>query len=115
MHDNVDANIEIEVIRNEIERATENILSAATTGLSLSTVAKSGNLSVMDDVERVFYAIIEACTFQDITGQRLSRLKSCSVNINFLEDELLHGPATSNGGMTQEDADSFFSSINESK
>lgn len=110
MSNTVDANVEIEVIRNEIENAADNILSAATNGLSFATEARGGNLSAIDDIEQLFCSIIECCSFQDIAGQRLARLKNQSVTVTFSPDELLHGPAAFNSGVTQEDADKFFSS-----
>ncbi len=103
-----DANAEIEVIRTEVESAADAMLSAATHGLALVAKARAGDQSALDEMEATFCAILEACAFQDLTGQRLSRLKAHSLRVAYSEDALLHGPASAGAGLNQESADRLF-------
>ena len=105
-----DANAEIEVIRAEVENAADAMLSAATYGLALVGKVRTGDRSALDELEATFCAILEACAFQDLTGQRLSRLKAQSLRVAFSEDALLQGPASSGAGLSQESADRMFES-----
>lgn len=108
MDSNVDANTEIEVIRTEVENAADAMLSAAMHGLALVGKARTGDQSALDELEATFCAILEACAFQDLTGQRLSRLKAHSLRVAFSEDALLQGPASAGAGLNQDSADRLF-------
>ena len=103
-----DASAEIEVIRCEIESAADAMLSAASHGMALVARARLGESSALDELEATFCAILEACAFQDLTGQRLSRLKGYSIQVAYSEDALLQGPARSGLGLNQEAADRIF-------
>jgi hypothetical protein len=64
----------IRTIRSEVEQAADVMLSAAEKGLRDLNTARGGQAAAFDSLERTLLAVLEACAFQDITGQRLSKL-----------------------------------------
>lgn len=65
---------EIGVIRREVEDAANAIISASVRGLDLLERAERGEKAAFDGLEDILCAILQACAFQDLTGQRLDRL-----------------------------------------
>ncbi len=94
----------IGTIRAEVEAATDVMLSAAEKGLRDLTAARSGQEAAFDRLEQSLCAILEACAFQDITGQRLSRLEEI-IGAGSAPpsggDALLNGPALPGAGLDQ--------------
>ena len=101
------AEAEIRIIRSEVEQAADAMISAATLGLGLVTKARDGDAAALDSIEATFCAILEACAFQDLTGQRLSRLTSLGLGVTGDRDPLLAGPANPGAGLNQALADSI--------
>ena len=104
---------EIQVIRREVEDAANVMISATTDGLALMGKAREGDPRALDALEAALYAILEACAFQDIVGQRLSRLSEASLGRPGAADPLLNGPADPGQGLDQAAADRLFDSESE--
>lgn len=98
--------LEIDEIRRDIDAAAEALLTQAETGLTL-TASASPDLAA---VRSVFHAILEACSFQDLAGQRLSRLRSTlNGEIEQRPDaHLLEGPAAKGVAPDQAAIDELF-------
>ena len=99
-------------IRQEVEAAVDVILTAATEGLQALTAMRDGDAGAATRLEMGLLQILEACAFQDLTGQRLTRLDEA------LEtgpppprpaDPLLNGPALGGQGLDQAAADRLLS------
>jgi len=98
----------IATIRGEIEQAADAMLGAVEKGLRDLGDARGGRRESLDDVEQALCAILEACAFQDLTGQRLSRLESMITAAGVrpaVDDPLLNGPALPGKGLDQSAAD----------
>ena len=102
----------IALIRADIEQAADAMLAAAEMGLGDINAARDGQTAALDRVERTLCAILEACAFQDLSGQRLSRLESLIATTQFGpapdHDPLLNGPAAPGQGLDQDAADALF-------
>ena len=101
----------IATIRREVEQAADLMLSAAEKGLRDIAAARAGQGAALDSIERTLCAILEACAFQDLTGQRLSTLEKMLGTTTLQAvpaDPLLNGPALPGQGLDQEAADAFF-------
>ena len=72
---------ELEAIVQSTEEATGSIMDAAEEIMSTDMSTPEGTRSVNDACMRIF----EACSFQDITGQRISKVVS---TFTFIEDRL---------------------------
>jgi chemotaxis protein CheZ len=126
---------ELEEIVSESASATNNIMSAAET--VEETANAIGNAELADRLRQEATRIYEACTFQDITGQRIAKvvrtLQSIEKRVNALAqvcgaelgvaaaqaarkdgdgDGLLNGPALSSSAKTQDEIDRLFDSLN---
>lgn len=100
------AEAEIEIIRGEIEAAAEAVIAAALKGLQLIGEHRSGETASLEGMEAIFCAILEACAFQDLTGQRLSKLALTCAGVAMPgQDPLLNGPASPGAGLDQATAD----------
>lgn len=100
----------IATIRREVEQAADHMLSAAEKGLRDLTAAREGQSAAFDNIERTLCAILEACAFQDLTGQRLSRLEAMIGAVGLRAapvGSLLNGPALAGQGLDQSAADSI--------
>jgi hypothetical protein len=103
----------IETIRSEVEQAADMMLSAAEKGLRDLDAARTGQATALDAIERTLCAILEACAFQDLTGQRLSKLELMMEEVRLRDatgDPLLHGPALAGEGLDQSGADALMQS-----
>ena len=126
-----EAKEEVSIVVNATECAANQIMAHAETILNAdSSVPEAYNNCVTDAVMQIF----EACTFQDITGQRLSRVTEefnavesqvvrsmkiigidCPATDSVATDKdrnkrdpLLNGPANEGEGVAQEDIDALF-------
>lgn len=101
----------IALIRADIEQAADMMLAAAEMGLRDVGSAREGQTAALDRIERTLCAILEACAFQDLAGQRLSKLEGAigaSGPLPDGEDPLLNGPAAPGQGLDQAAADALF-------
>ncbi len=119
---------ELDAVVGTTEEATQTIMASCE---KILEIMKSENPAVFQQVETCVVKIFEACTFQDITGQRIKKVVSClkqiesktSSILNALEGELgeiqkalpadsgekvvslLNGPALPQNAVTQDDID----------
>lgn len=119
---------ELEAVVMATERATETIMESCE---KILEATKNGNPELFNQIETCIVQIFEACTFQDITGQRIKKVTGCLKDIetktasvlkviqgdysgfgraieNSSGDEsvsLLNGPALPNSAMLQDDID----------
>jgi len=127
---------ELEEIVSEATRATDTIMSAAEAVEEMASKVGDAEIAarLRDEATRVY----EACTFQDINGQRIAKvvrtLQSIEKRVNTLalvcgaeiaeapnapgggkknqDEKLLNGPALSGGAKTQDEIDALFDSLN---
>ena len=99
----------IAAIRSDVELAAESILSAAEAGLRDVQAAREGQTEALDRLEQILCALLEACAFQDLAGQRLSQLEARvgSLVPPAARDPLLNGPAAPGAGLNQAEADAL--------
>jgi chemotaxis protein CheZ len=86
------ANLELEAIVKATEQATNIILDAAE---GLQATAKKAPREIGDAINLHTGKIVEACTFQDITGQRVSRVVKTLVDIEKELEGFLSGKPAS--------------------
>lgn len=84
------------------------------------TVETVRPLSTQPEAQKALDMLVEACSFQDITGQRLRKIKALLAQLRGEVQEvtelrriqqeagLLDGPAASGSGMSQDDIDKLF-------
>jgi chemotaxis protein CheZ len=128
-----DAGRELDAIVESTEQATHTIMGAAETIMSADALSEQDYRDLVNDK---MIAIFEACAFQDITGQRISKVVSTLNSIDrrvsaFVErlriaenddapseetaeerrkrDLILHGPQHDGEGVSQDDIDSMMS------
>lgn len=105
-----DAHEIIGLIRSEIEQAADMMLAAAEMGLRDLAAAREGQPAALDRIERTLLAILEACAFQDLAGQRLTKLAGALETTRLAADggdPLLNGPAAPGQGLDQAAADAL--------
>jgi chemotaxis protein CheZ len=140
-HDHLEiASLELDAIVNSTERATDTILSSVELIEDISRQIRviSANPhvdSMVDEISATVLKVFEACNFQDITGQRISKVVStlqyieqrvrAMVSIWGAEEvfnaapllevvkvkddrSLLNGPQLNNAGISQDDIDQMF-------
>lgn len=123
------AGAELEAINLDTEGATNTLMTAAERILELQTDDTAAKDAIDDQVMRIF----EACSFQDITGQRVSkivkvlgqieeRISKLVTSLGVTDDApseltaeekrqrdlILHGPAIGGPETAQNDIDSLF-------
>ena len=86
------ASLELSAVVSDTEKATDRIIESAETIESLTdrlrSEIKEGQLvEVLDEIAERVVAVFEACNFQDITGQRITKVVN---TMNFI-DERIHG------------------------
>jgi hypothetical protein len=95
----------IAAVRHDIEAAADALLSAAELGLRELGAARAGEAGDLQRVEATLWAILEACAFQDLVGQRLSQLEAALGHADGtslqLDGALLNGPAAPGEGLDQ--------------
>lgn len=97
---------EIEALKASLDRVCDQLMTQAEAGLALS----SGAAPQAERLSAVFTEILSLCSFQDLAGQRLSRLADAlsGVAADARPDaHLLNGPANA-GGLDQSAADALF-------
>lgn len=131
---------ELDAIVSSTERATEDILEAAekieSIGKEIRAHAADSYVGrLVEDINDTVSTIFEACNFQDITGQRITKvvktLKYVEARINAMieiwgpenisdvspkifeehkddDSKLLNGPALENQGISQDEIDKLF-------
>tara|TARA_R110002124_G_scaffold45004_1_gene136563 strand:+ start:5425 stop:5793 length:369 start_codon:yes stop_codon:yes gene_type:complete len=100
----------IATIRREIEEAADVMLTSVETGLEQVAAAREGDDAALDRIQQILFAILEACAFQDLTGQRLTKLRDMLSAASFEAveaDPLLNGPALAGQGLDQASADAL--------
>jgi chemotaxis protein CheZ len=121
--------MELDAVVRDTERATESIMSEAET---LMGVEPTDLATYKADVDAAMMRIFEACSFQDLTGQRVTKVIS---TLRHIEDRvtkfadalgvkdsaqketaedarkrelLLNGPAANGPATSQDDIDALF-------
>jgi chemotaxis regulatin CheY-phosphate phosphatase CheZ len=124
-----DATAEIAMAINSTEQAATDIMNVAERLQSISTElrAKSDALSICDEIESHAINLMLACSFQDLTGQRMTKASNTlrhieqrvngliqiwgvtgqdsSVKQEYHPDPFLNGPAKEGEGTSQDDID----------
>lgn len=98
-------------VRSEIEAAVGVFLDAASGGLRDLPATAAGDAAAACRLEAHLLRILEACAFQDITGQRLDQLAGVLApgpSPAAAGDPLLNGPALDGQGLDQAAADRLF-------
>lgn len=104
-----DALAEIEALKVGLDETCDRLMTQAEAGLALTseTSLDAARLSA------VFTEILSLCSFQDLAGQRLSRL-AAALSGNSADARpdahLLNGPANE-GGLDQSAADTLFDDL----
>lgn len=126
---------ELDAIVKATEDATERILAAVeSVEGTLSKLESAADSEILKGAGEALTSIYEACTFQDITGQRITKVVR---TLDFIEERvqammaiwgehsfadlplpdevdpdeeagLLNGPGQDGGGISQDDIDSLF-------
>lgn len=97
----------IETIRDQLDASADAIMTAAESGLRSLAATRSGEPAAVDALELSLTRILEACAFQDLAGQRLSRLSALIRDPDTKVDPLLAGPQTPGQGLSQDAADAL--------
>lgn len=134
----VNATEELDFVLKSTERATAEILSAAERVLAIAgeLKTKGSDTALCNELETQGTELMMACSFQDLTGQRMSKVvntlrylelrvnamidiwgitsdEGCSTPSNPLDERpdahLLNGPAREGEGSGQDDVDRLFS------
>jgi hypothetical protein len=103
---------QIAAIRGEMETAADAILAAAERALAALSAARERGADALQEAEGALCAILEACAFQDLTGQRLTQLELAIAESAVAEpagNGLLNGPALPGRGLDQAAADRLMS------
>lgn len=96
-----DAAEEIAAVRQECERAVETILDAVGRITEQAGRLSADAPAAAQELQDAAVTIMEACTFQDYVGQRLTRIVAGGP-----ADPLLAGPA-SEGGISQAEVEAL--------
>jgi len=112
----------IAAIRQEMEAAVDIILTAATDGLGAVSAMRDADAGAAHRLETGLLQILEACAFQDLTGQRLTSLADTLKGAAAAPPiptptpaptpaaaSLLNGPTLSGQGLDQAAADRILS------
>jgi hypothetical protein len=114
LFDPTDSLAELEAVKAEISEAADAILFATETSLGRLAAFRGGEAAALAEVERTLCAILGACAFQDISGQRLSKLEDLLRGVEHNgADALAQGPALEHERLDQSAADALFSSVGE--
>ncbi|MDP1737920.1 MAG: hypothetical protein Q8L23_10820 [Caulobacter sp.] len=92
-------------IRGGVSAAADSLLSLVEQGLADLALWRQGDVAAIDRIEASFCAMLEACAFGDIVGQRLSQLDDALAQKSPASDPLLNGPAIAGAGIDQAAAD----------
>jgi len=113
-----EAKAELDAIRAALEGATNKIIDA---GAKVDAIAESVDEENRDRLGTATAAIYESMEFQDLTGQRLTKIERSLTGIQALlaggestpneavseDDKLLHGPQLPENAMDQDEIDAL--------
>lgn len=101
-----DALAEIGEIRRELDAAVDLLLTQAEAGLAVSDTGASGR----EQMRAALRAILEACSFHDLTSQRLARLEALVAGGADTRPDahLLNGPMALDAAPDQAAIDALF-------
>lgn len=134
------ASLELNAVVKDTESATDNIIQAAETIEDLGNrmradlAIEEGDAGILDELSEQVINIFEACNFQDITGQRITKVVN---TMNFIDERIkkmmdiwggsdlfkefageeeaapaegepMHGPALPDERISQDDIDALF-------
>ena len=100
---------ELHAVRRNVDGAAEIILTTCERALARLNSSSVAQADGAKDMELDLHAIFAACAFQDIVGQRLSRLEALlERRAAWGDDPLLNGPAMTGEGLDQAAADDLF-------
>ena len=101
---------ELTAVQLGISEAADAILFATELSLARLAAARAGEAGAIDDIERALCAILGACAFQDLSGQRLAKIEGWISGTGSVGDgdPLAHGPARQGEGLNQDAADALF-------
>ncbi len=102
------AEAQIKVIAEELHAAADAILSATTLALQHVEEARKGDPAALEAIAPPLCAILEACAFQDIIGQRLGLLLTTLRGQADEPNPLLSGPGGGGEALDQMAADDLF-------
>ncbi len=97
----------VETVRVEIAQGADAVLTAAEAALNHLGALRQGDAKGLDRAEQSLCVILQACAFQDLAGQRLTRLDALMTG-QACGDPLLNGPALAGAGLDQAAADALF-------
>lgn len=93
-------------IRGDVSLAADRLLTLVEQGLSDVARCRGGDADAVDRIEAGLCAMLEACAFGDILGQRLAQLEGLlAAEGGSPADPLLNGPAAPGAGLDQAAAD----------
>jgi chemotaxis protein CheZ len=96
------AGAELEAITRDTERATETIMSTAEGVLSLDA---TDPVAYREQVEAAMMTIIESCSFQDLTGQRVSKVVTTLNHIEMRVSQFASALGVSDAASEETDAE----------
>lgn len=96
-------------IRRDLAAAAEGLMAASEAGLRAVALARDGDGEALTRIEATFLAVLEACAFEDLIGQRLTRLAVAAGGRSGPQDPLLNGPALPGQGLEQAQIDACLS------
>ena len=100
---------ELDAMKIEIAEAADAILFATEHSLSRIAAYRAGEVAALAEVERALCAILGACAFQDLSGQRMAKLEGLLSGVELSScDPLAHGPALGPDRLDQSTADALF-------
>ena len=91
---------ELAAIREEVDLAADLIMAAAEAALL--------DIAAERSVGGRLQTIMAACAFQDLVGQRLTKVSRLVAGEAAPADALLNGPAAMGEGLSQAEADALF-------
>lgn len=104
----MDAERQIQAINVDLRMAADKIMGMTLRALSLMDIVCDGEAPAAKALRFELCAILETCAFQDLTGQRLTRLSDTIAGAAPSPDSLLNGPADAGEGLDQAAADLVF-------
>lgn len=102
---------EVEAARVEIAMAADDILRAVDLGLAQARAARQGDPAALAALDGALCAVLQACAFQDLTGQRLAKALRLLDGGAADEGGLLNGPQLHGAGLDQAAADALFADL----
>ncbi|MHA1567831.1 MAG: hypothetical protein ACTSXZ_00045 [Alphaproteobacteria bacterium] len=113
----LEAKVELDAIRASLEEATNRILDA---GTDIDAIAETVDEKTRDRLAAATATIFEAMGFQDLTGQRMSKVERILIDLRASstgdaptpgtaegDDALLHGPQLPADAIDQDEIDAI--------